>query len=65
MVPEEYTVRLQLGVKIGGVVTDEQNRPLPGAHIVIAAYGGNGYRSGESKVQEFSSYNSGMFAPDG
>ena len=65
MVPEEYTVRLQRGVKIGGVVTDEQDRPLPGAHIVIAAYGGNGYRSGESKVQEFSSYNSGMFAPDG
>lgn len=65
-VPSEYTLRLSKGSVIGGVVQDEQGRPLPNAKIVVNGSSSTGFPvgTGAKRQQEFSQFQSGSFDPD-
>jgi protocatechuate 3,4-dioxygenase beta subunit len=57
-VPSNYTLALEKGITIGGIVRNEQGEPVPGAKVMLQA-GSSGY---EASAREWSALNRDQFA---
>lgn len=60
-IPEQFTMRLQPGMEVGGVVEDDQGRPIEGAAVNVSSIGNPGqiveppvsYRNRTSAITDF------------